>query len=162
MPCYIRLPLIGNWSGMHYGVVRNEPLLGFCGEAFQLQISSSRIGTFSGTMLEETSPCHSAVNGSWDGGRIRFTRSRRVFLVEHDCAVVTLEDFLLTVKSSIARYHVLEPAFQYEGWYDPAVGEIRGRWFWPGFHCSIGERHWLSLGSMRGFWRMDVENERGS
>ena len=69
-----------------------------------------------------------------------------------------LGDYLISIGISIARYDLLEPAFEYEGWYDERLGEIRGHWFWPGFHFATeGRRSWLQIGAMRGLWRMTKE-----
>ena len=154
--------MIGMWSGTHYGCLHDEPALGVCGEGFRLQVSRCGKGLISGIMKEDVALAHSAVSGSWNGGCVRFSKRRRMFLVEHERTVISLENFLIIRESTLARYHILEPAFQYEGWYDPAHGEIRGRWFWPGFHCETQERgSWLQIGAMRGLWRMTKEEPYG-
>ena len=155
MQSFARVPMVGGWSGIHYEFVRDEPVAGVCGEGFLLHISRCSGGVFFGTMEEDATLCRSIVKGVLDGGYVKFSRCRPVFLVEHKRTIVSLDDFLIDVNSTIAKYQVIEPAFQYEGWYDSRLGEIRGQWFWPGFHCETKQRGRLQIGAMRGLWRMD-------
>ncbi len=151
-----RVPVVGNWRGIHYGSLRDEPSASVCGEGFLLQISRYSGGTFIGTMKEGETLCCSVVKGSLDGCYIKFNRCRPVFLVEHERVVFSLNDLRIDVRSTIAEYQVIESAFQYEGWYDFRLGEFCGQWFcWPGFHCEAGQWPRLKSKAMQGSWRMD-------
>ena len=156
MPRFIQVPMLGNWEGIHYGVIRDKPMFGVCGEHFRLQISRWRLGMFSGTLEEDSTSHYSTVKGSWNNECLRFTRRRTTFIIEHEEAVVSLNAFLIIMSSAVARYQVQEPAFEYEGWYDPELGEISGHWYWPGFQSVIA-RTVVKVGSMRGYWRMKLE-----